>query len=202
MKIGPRYKIARRLGANIFDKTMTQKFASRMQNRKQKDRRPKAKTDFGIQMLEKQRVRFFYGIGERQFSKYVKNVIASKSPKPVESLHECLESRLDNVIYRLHLAPSRQAARQMVGHGHILVNGRKTNIPSYQVSPGDSISIREGSAKSPLFTSLKEKLKEEQAPDWLTFDGEKMKAEVLRKPDMAGGKSLFDIAQVLEFYKR
>ncbi len=181
---------------------MTQKFASRMQNRKQKDRRPKAKTDFGIQMLEKQRVRFFYGIGERQFSKYVKNVIASKSPKPVESLHECLESRLDNVIYRLHLAPSRQAARQMVGHGHILVNGRKTNIPSYQVSPGDSISIREGSAKSPLFTSLKEKLKEEQAPDWLTFDGEKMKAEVLRKPDMAGGKSLFDIAQVLEFYKR
>src|SRR3989344_6011537 len=125
MRIGPRYKIARRLGANIFDKTQTAKFALRAQQKRTGDRRPKAQTDFGIQMLEKQRVRFSYGINERQFSKYLKEIIADKNSKPTESLHERLESRLDNTVYRLNLAAFRQGARPLVGHGHIMVNGKK-----------------------------------------------------------------------------
>lgn len=202
MKLGPRYKIARRLGANIFDKTMSAKFALRTQNKKTGDKRPRAQTDFAVQMLEKQRVRFSYGVNERQFSKYVKEIIAARSTKPVDALHARLESRLDNVVYRLHLAPSRQAGRQMVAHGHIVVNGRKTNIPSYSVEKGDVITIRPGSAKSPLFANLKEKLKDEAIPAWLSFDPSAMKATVLRAPDATLEKPLFDMAQVLEFYKR
>ncbi len=201
MKIGPKYKIARRLGANIFDKTQSAKFALRTQNKKTKGR-PKAQTDFGIQMLEKQRVRFFYGLGERQFSKYVKQIIHAGMDNPTESLHQKLESRLDNVVYRMHLAPTRQAGRQMVGHGHIQVNGKKTDIPSFEVSPGDVITVRLGSQKSLLFTNLKEKLKDEIPATWITFDPEKLEAKIIRRPDGIAEKSLFDLSQVLEFYKR
>lgn len=204
MKIGPKYKIARRLGANIFDKTSTAKFAARSERDKRSadKRRPKTKTDYALQMLEKQRVRFFYGIGERQFSKYTKEVIAKKSSDAALALYSRLESRLDNVVYRLHLAPTRQAARQMVGHGHIMVNGKKTDIPSFEVKLGDVITIREGSKKSPLFTILKDNLKDVSHPHWLTLDLPKLTANVLRKPDMTVEKSPFDLSQVLEFYKR
>jgi small subunit ribosomal protein S4 len=147
MKIGPRYKIARRLGAPIFEKTQTAKFKARTGE----TRRPPMRSDFGKQLIEKQKARFTYGVSEKQFSSYVKTVLESKTSVPVQKLLEKLETRLDNVVYRSGFASTRQFARQVVSHGHVLVNGRKLNVPSYVVKPGDMISIREGSKSNGIF---------------------------------------------------
>jgi len=118
MRIGPRYKRARRLGADIFPKTDSPKYAIRAGKALVKGY---GRSEFGAQLKEKQRARFFYGISERQFSRYVKNAIAKKSERDDEALYTELETRLDNVIYRFGIAPSRQAARQYVSHGHFTV---------------------------------------------------------------------------------
>ena len=145
---GPKYKIARRLGANIFEKTQTAKFAMRAERKGGKGPyRPKG--EYAIAMLEKQKVRYTYGIMERQFKKYVKEAVAKKGVNTVQALFERLETRLDNVVYRLGIAPTRAAARQMVCHGHILVNGKRTNVPSQTVFVKDIISVRIGSLKKP-----------------------------------------------------
>lgn len=198
----PKYKIARRLGPGLFEKTQTQKFALREGRRKESRERPRAKSDFGIQMLEKQKARYQYGINERQFAKYVGEALAKKSAKPDESLFERLETRLDNVIYRLKLAPTRQASRQMVSHGHMTVNGVRITIPSYNVKVGDKIKIREASAKKIIFANMAETLKDAIAPSWLSFDAEKRAGEVQGKPKLVKSELLFDIAAILEFYRR
>ena len=198
----PKYKIARRLGPGIFEKTQTQKFALREGRRKEKRERPRAKSDFGIQMLEKQKARYSYGIGERQFAKYVAEAIAKKSAKTDELLYERLETRLDNVAYRLHLAPTRQAARQLVSHGHLTVNGVRVTIPSYNVKLGDKVKIREVSVKKVLFANLAENLKDKMPPSWLSFDVEKQAGEVQGKPKLVKSELVFDIAAILEFYRR
>lgn len=198
----PKYKIARRLGPGLFEKTQTQKFAIREGRRKFSDSRPRAKSEFGIQLLEKQKARYNYGLGERQFAKYVGEALAQKSRKPDEVLFERLETRLDNVVYRLHLAPTRQASRQMVSHGHITVNDVRITIPSYNVKSADKIKIREASAKKIIFAGLEEKLKNAMPPSWLSFDAEKHAGVVQGKPKMVKSELLFDIAAILEFYRR
>lgn len=205
MKIGPRYKIARRLGGQVFDKTSGAKFADRLARRKEasgKGRGRGQKSDFGLQMLEKQKARFTYGINERQFAKYVKTVVAMKNVKADEELYAALESRLDNVVYRLGLANSRAFARQLVSHGHILVNGRKASIPSYRVSPGDKISARAGSLKKKPFENVADKIKQTALPTWLTWDIEKVTAEVKDRPRYSPTEVMFDVSAILEFYKR
>jgi small subunit ribosomal protein S4 len=203
MKIGPKYKIARRLGGNVFEKTRGAKFALAMQKRaKSKKDKPRARTDFGNQLLEKQRVRFTYGIMERQFKNYVKNVIEKKPAKPEDMLFASLESRLDNVVTRAGFVSTRRLARQVVSHGHITVNGRKVTVPSFNVKIGDIISIREGSLKSPLFATLTEKLKEVNVPNWLKLNPEKMIAEVQGVPKPAPGEVLYDLGVVIQFYRR
>jgi small subunit ribosomal protein S4 len=200
---GPKYKIARRLGPAIFEKTQTQKFALRSQSKGDKKRgRGGPKSDFGIQMLEKQKARFTYGVPERQFVNYVKASVAKKGVNSVELLYQKLESRLDNVVYRLGLASTRAAGRQMVSHGHILVNGRRVTIPSFQVSLNDEIKIREGSKKSALFQNLDERLKERQSPSWIAFDMEKKEAKVQGAPKAVATEVAFDLGSVIEFYSR
>jgi small subunit ribosomal protein S4 len=203
MKIGPKYKIARRLGAGVFDKTSTAKFAaSAARKSKNSSKRPKAKSDFGLQMLEKQKARFSYGMNERQFSRYVKNSITQKKTKPEDKLFELLETRLDNVIYRLGLANSRRFARQIVSHGHIVVNGIKVTIPSYNVSLNDKIAIRGGSQANKVFEKASDKLKAASIPNWLKVDPEKKEASVQGSPRYEPSMTIFDIAAILEFYKR
>lgn len=202
MKIGPKYKIARRLGAPIFEKTQTQKFKMRSEGGAGAKRGGMIKSDFGRQMIEKQKARFTYGVSEKQFSKYVKNVIESKSHTPTNEVFAALESRLDNVVYRLGLASTRRFARQVVSHGHVLVNGRKVTVPSYVVRPGDQISVREGSKSNAIFNDLEAKIKELQTPVWLTWNTEKKQAAVLRLPSIEGQDLLFDLGAVIEFYKR
>ena len=203
MFIKSKYKIARRLGPEIFDKTQTQKFALRSEKKSSlTSKRPKARSDFGLQLIEKQKARFTYGINERQFSKYVSEALAQKAVKADEALYVRLETRLDNVAYRFGLAPSRQASRQMVSHGHLLVNGVRVTIPSFNVKTGDKISIREASLKKPLFAGLEERLKEKISPSWLAFDIAKKSGAVQGRPVLVKTDLTFDISAILEFYRR
>lgn len=197
----PKYKVARRLGTNIFDKTQGQKFAER-EARKKMERKPRAKSDFGLQMLEKQKAKATYGVNERMFAKYVKSILNKAGANSPEVLTAILESRLDNVIYRLGLAVSRQAARQMVSHGHIKVNGLKITIPSYAVSLGDKITIREASLGKGIFSNLDEKLKDHKYPSWLAFDLAKKECKVQGAPKLALSEANFDATAVLNFYSR
>jgi small subunit ribosomal protein S4 len=200
MKIGPKYKIARRLGAPIFEKTQTQKFQVRSQ-RNTKATRPRPKSDFALGLMEKQKARFTYGITERQFARYVAEATA-KEGNSSELLVRTLESRLDNVVLRAGFAPTRQAARQMVSHNHITVNGVITNIPSMQVKVGDIISIREGSKSKGLFAALPERLKTVRVPAWMKVDPELKKITVDGAPFAQQSELMFNVGTILEFYSR
>ncbi len=203
MKIGPKFKIARRLGAPIFEKTQTAKFKLKDEDGKKKGKGGRGgKSDFSKQLIEKQKARFTYGISEKQFANYVKKVIESGTHMPVQHLYEKLETRLDNVVSRLGLVPTRRFARQVVSHGHILVNGRKVNVPSYTVRQGDEVSVRDGSKANGVFKENEDKLKGFEAPKWLAWDPTRTKATVLGMPTAEGQETLFDLGAVLEFYKR
>lgn len=203
MKLGPKYKIARRLGAPIFEKTQTQKFKLRAAAKegagKKKGRPP---TEYGKQMIEKQKARLTYGLSEKQFKNAVRAAIEKKGGNPVPDLFIKFETRLDNVVYRATLASTRRFARQMVSHGHILVNGKKVTIPSFAVKAGDVISVREGSLKTNLVPNFDEKLKTVETPAWLNWNVEKKAVSMLRLPAIEGQELLFDLGAVIEFYKR
>jgi small subunit ribosomal protein S4 len=201
MKLGPKFKIARRLGAPIFEKTQTAKFKATIGDKK-KSKKPGAKSEFAKQLIEKQKARFTYGVAEKQFASYAKSVIESGSHTPANDLFVKLETRLDNVVYRLGLVQTRQFARQVVSHGHILVNGKKLNVPSYIVKPGDIIEVRAGSKNNSIFKELDEKIKTIETPVWLTWNVDKKQASALRLPTIEGQELLFDLNSVLEYYKR
>ncbi len=206
MIIGPKYKIARRLGAPVFEKTQTQKYAMRQNQEgqgagKQGKGRPKAKSNYGLGLLEKQKARYSYGITSKQFTKYVKQAIEKKGSS-AELLIRTLESRLDNVALRSGFAPTRQAARQMTSHGHLTVNGTIVTIPSYQVKVGDTISIREGSRKKALFATLDERLKTVKFPAWLKVDFDKKEIAIAGVPAADQSELLFSVPAVLEFFSR
>ena len=141
-----------------------------------------------------------YGISERQFSNYIKEAVANKANPANESLFESLENRLDNVVYRLGLTHSRRLSRQMVSHGHIVVNGKKTTVASQRVKVGDLISVREGSKKSILFADMVNKMKDYTCPNWLKFNAESLTGNVQGKPKNTEG--YIDLNTVLEFYSR
>ena len=141
-----------------------------------------------------------YGISEKQFSNYIKEAVLHKGTPANEYLFELLESRLDNVVYRFGLTHSRRLSRQMVSHGHITINGRKTTIASSRVKIGDIIAVREGSKKSVLFGNMAEKMKEYTCPNWLTFNADSLSGSIQGKPKNVEG--YIDLNTVLEFYSR
>lgn len=196
MKIGPKYKIARRLGAPVFEKTQTQKFAIRESNKKN----GKPKTDYGLQMNEKQKARMFYAISEKQFAKYVLKSLENKKVSPADALYSMLESRIDNIIWRVGLAPTHLAARQRVAHGHFLVNGKKCYTPSLHIKKGDKIEIREGSKNSKMFDIPKDKMIE--IPNWIIFEPKTKTITLKEAPVKTDMGILFDLGQVIEFYQR
>ena len=201
MITGPKYKIARRVGAPIFEKTQTAKYAQR-QERKGKSRGfSKPKSEFGSQLNEKQKARIIYGMSEHQFARYVKEALAKKTSRTSHLIYQYLERRLDNVVYRLGFAPTRRAARQMIVHGHMTVNGRKVNTPSRQMVVGDMVGVRVGSQGSALFT--REGTEDVRAvPAWLRYDNTKKTGEVVGMPDLTGADTMFDLNAVVEFYSR
>lgn len=199
----PKYKICRRLGAGVYEKCQTQKFSAANSTgpRNSRDgKRRKAPSVYGSQMLEKQKVRYSYGINERQLRNYVDKAQHQKKSPVSEKLYELLEMRLDNIVYRLGWAHTRALARQMCAHGHILVNGKKVKVPSHIVSIGDTITPREGSMRSVLFTELPARLKNYSTPNWLKNDLTDLKATVSGLPKNVDG--YLDLNTVLEFYSR
>ena len=202
MITGPKYKIARRLGAPIFEKTQTQKYALHLERKGKKRGFSKQKTEFGLQLNEKQKARFTYGLSERQFSNYVKEAIAKKSGNAPQLIYEFLESRLDNVLYRMGFAPTRGGARQMVSHGHIRINGRKVDTPSLRTGLGDKIDINPRSLEKPLFANLDDRLKSSVTPSWIKLDGPKRTAEIQGAPVLVKSENMFDLNTVIEFYSR
>ena len=203
MQIGPRYKKARYLGAAVFRKTQTQKYAIRSQKKlKTKKRGGRGgKSEYGRQLLEKQKARYSYGVSGGQFANYVKQALRTQGDN-VKNLMCLLESRLDNCMLRAGFAPSRSAARQMVSHGHIMVNGVIVTIPSYSVKVGDKMTIREGSKKKAIFSNLDKELKNSQSPAWLKIDPAKREIGIVAEPSVDMSELLFEVQSVLEFYTR
>ncbi|MGN0182319.1 MAG: 30S ribosomal protein S4 [Candidatus Ornithomonoglobus sp.] len=150
-------------------------------NRNPKQSRRK-QSEYGIQLNEKQKVKFIYGVLEKQFRKYY--VMATKQEGITgQNLLQILESRLDNVVFRLGLANTRKEARQIVNHGHILVNGRKVDIPSYLVKPGDVVAVREKSKGNARMKEIVETNEKRVIPKWLSMDKNKLEGRVLQLSD-------------------
>lgn len=203
MKTGPRYKIAKRLGASVFEKAQTQKFALSADRSAKNKRRGRGRaSEYSKQMLEKQKVRVTYGLPERQFRNNVRKALATHGAKPTERLHELLELRLDNVIWRLGLAPTRRAARQMVAHGHVLVAGKKNRTPSHILSVGDRIAVREGSKEHGVLVGFNERFMERPLASWLSWNPKTMEGSVTERPTAASADPAGDLSAVLSFYTR
>jgi small subunit ribosomal protein S4 len=201
MIIGPKFKIAKRLGAPIFEKTQTEKFALSQARGGRKLKRAGQASDYKRQLVEKQKMRFTYGITEKQLRRYVDESL-QKSHQPITLLMERLESRLDNTVYRLGLAKTRRFARQVVSHGHILVNGKRLSIPSHKIRVGDVISVKEGSKQSGIFVQLADTHEAVGVPAWLAIDIKKLSATVTGLPVYNPAETLFDPEQVMEYYSR
>ena len=201
MKIGPKYKIARRLGAPIFEKTQSQKYALSLSRKEKNGKVPqRPKSEFGRQLIEKQKARFSYGISEKQFAKYVREAI--RSNEPIQKLFQSLELRLDNVLYRSGFAKTRAQGRQIASHGHAVVNGKRVTIPSIKLANEAVVTVRSGSASSPLFGEIEERVKTLTVPAWIVVDGAKKETKLIGLPIYVPGDSIFDLNAVLEFYSR
>jgi len=198
----PRYKIGRRLGSIVYEKCQTPKFALAKEKGAIKNKRPRGKSDYGNILLEKQRARIMYGVPERQFKRYVQEIINRGGANQGEELYKKLEVRTDNTIFRLGWAPTRAAARQMVSHGHILIDGIKVTIPSQAIEEGNIIGIRVGSLNKKIFAELENKLKEVQAPNWLKLDVAKKEAKAVGSPKLDQGAPPLNWSGILDFYKR
>ena len=203
--IGPVGRICRRIGEKLFlkgERCYSPKCAI------EKGRAapgvhpyPRRLSEYGIRLREKQKVRFTYGVSERQMRRYFE--MAERMPgRTGENLLILLERRLDNVVYRLGFAESRRQARQLVRHGHFLVNGEKVDIPSYLVRPGDVISWREKSKSTFPYERAVQKAGENPIPRWLSLDKEKMEGRVLALPERSDIDPGIQEHLIVEFYSR
>ena len=156
-------------------------------------------SSFGKQLREKQKAKRIYGILERQFAKYVAEA-SKKTGDTSKFLLQYLESRLDNVVYRAGLAHSRAAARQIVGHGHVLVNGKKVDIPSFRAKVGDVVTLKETSKKSKLFENIGESIAKKELPAWVSVDAKTLSAKVLNTPTIENPN--YDANAIIGFYSR
>ena len=162
------------------------------------DRRRKL-SEYGVQLQEKQKVRFMYGLNEKQFAKTFKRA-TKMAGITGENLLQLLETRLDNVVYRMGLATTRRAARQVVNHGHITVNGIKVDIPSYTVKPGDVIAVKEQSLDHPAIKAAVEATL--NRPAYVEFDANKLSGKYLRYPDRSELNPDINEALIVEYYNR
>ena len=196
-------KLSRRYGTALFSTAKEAKILGRRgyppgQHGQSGNRRM---SGYGLQLMEKQKARLVYGILERQFRKYVEEV-RHKRGNTGALLLEMLERRLDNTVYRLGLASTRAQARQLVTHGHIMVNDHSVNIPSYRVSVGEKIAVRSQSQDKKYFTDLQKTLEPYNPPSWLSLDKNLLLGQVLNLPNAEETERLFDLQLIVEFYSR
>lgn len=199
MKLQKKFKMCRRLGAGVFEKCQSPKFLA-SQAKRGRGERKKALSDFGLGLVEKQKLRFSYGVSEKQLGNYVKLASTVKTMPISEKLIELLESRADNIVYRAGFAKTRRHARQLVAHGHFTVNGVRTTIPSQAIKVGNTLEVRDGSKSSPIFAILQENKDTKGTPSWLSVDNKKLSATVKGHPKTED--NFVDVGAVLEFYSR
>jgi len=167
-------------------------------------KRKRATSEYGKELKEKQKLKEWYNLRERQFRKYVKEALShrGKTEDVASSLIKNLESRLDNVIFRLGFAVSRDQARQLVSHNHFLINGKPVNIPSYRLRKNDTIKVKPSSSKKNLFQSLVPKLKKQKLPSWLSLDVENFEGKIVAEPIFEEAAPPVEISAIFEFYSR
>ncbi len=209
--IGPRCKICRRLGTKLFlkgERCFSQKCEIVKRNYPpgiRTKKRGKKISEYGKGLMEKQKLRNWYNLSEKQFSSYVKDILASKkSQVEVDTGDQLImrfESRLDNVVCRMGFAPSRSEARQLVNHGHFMVNGRKVDIPSYRLKPGDEIEMKLKS-KGSKGKKIKESLKGFNPPAWLFLNKDELKGKVITFPTAEEAGVPVETSAVFEFYSK
>ncbi len=170
----------------------------------QRKRSGRSQSEYKKSLREKQALKKWYGLSERQFKKYVKQSLAKmgKVENVSNELIKELESRLDNAVFRLGFANSRIQARQLVSHGFFLVNGKPVNIPSYSVKKGDVIAVKESKKKKNFFKEMPDQLKRKETPAWLSFDKVKFQAQAIGEPNLDEVKPPAEISLIFEFYSR
>ena len=195
---GSNYKVSRRLGFSTLEtgKELAKKPYIPGQHG---GKRGKKLSDYGIQLQEKQKVRFMYGLNEKQFEKVFEKAGKMKGVHG-ENLLVLLESRLDNLTYRLGLSNTRKGARQLVNHGHITVNGKKVNIPSYTCKPGDVIAVKESDKELKVIKEALESLS--KRVDFVTFDDKKLEGKYVRVPQRSELNADINESLIVEYYNR
>lgn len=188
--IGPRFKVVRHLGVNVFNHP-------KAMERGVKEH--KKVSEYGQQLLEKQKLKAYYGVLEKQFKRYVFEALNSKQ-KSEEVLIQNLERRLDNMAYRIGFASTLRQARQLVVHGHILVNGKRIDIPSYKVSQGDTLSLREKSRKNKIFS--KSFISTDNIYSYLSKDKENFSGSLIKLPTKDEIPVNLKFPKILEFYAK
>lgn len=197
---GPRVRISRRFGVPIFGPT---KYLER-RNYGPGMHGPKSRrkhTDYALGLIEKQKLRYYYGLLERQFRGVYEKALKRRGVTG-EQMLQILETRLDNVVYHLGFANTRAAARQMVGHGHVQVNGRKVNIPSYALRVNDVVTVKNTNVSRQLATKNLENSTSRVVPDWLSLNKDEFKGVVMRVPTRDEINPVANEQAVVEFYSR
>jgi small subunit ribosomal protein S4 len=197
---GPRVRISRRFGVPIFGPS---KYLER-RNYGPGMHGPKSRrktTDYGLGLLEKQKLRYYYGLLERQFRGVYERALRRRGVTG-EQMLQILETRLDNVVYHLGFANTRAAARQLVGHGHVKVNGRKVSIPSFALRVNDAVEIRDNSRSRQMASKNLESSTSRAVPDWLSLNKDAFKGVVMRIPTRDEIQPIANEQAVVEFYSR
>lgn len=195
---GPAYKKSRRYGFSTLESGKELAKRPYAPGQHGKDRKRKL-SEYGIQLQEKQKARFMYGLNEKQFRKVFDKASKMKGIAG-ENMLVLLESRIDNLVFRLGMARTRRSARQIVNHGHILVNGKKVNIPSYTCKPGDVISVKENSLNHPaIIDAVELKI---STPAFVEFDSKKLTGKYVRFPDRSELTQDINEQLIVEFYNR
>src|SRR5262245_47153140 len=197
---GPRVRISRRFGVPIFGPT---KYLER-RNYGPGVHGPKSRrktTDYGLGLLEKQKLRYYYGLLERQFRGVYERALRRRGVTG-ETMLQILETRLDNVVYHLGFGNTRASARQLVGHGHVKVNGRKVSIPSFALKVSDVIEVKDSARSRQIATKNLESSTSRSAPDWLSLTKDSFKGTVMRIPVMDEINPIANVQSVVEFYSR
>jgi len=197
---GPRVRISRRFGLPIFGPT---KYLER-RNYGPGVHGPKSRrktTDYGLGLIEKQKLRYYYGLLERQFRGVYEKALKRRGVTG-EQMLQILETRLDNVVYHLGFANTRAAARQMVAHGHVTVNGRKVNVPSFNVKVNDAVVVKHSNVSRQLATKNLEIATSRAVPDWLSLNKDEFKGTVMRIPTRDEIQPIANEQAVVEFYSR
>ncbi|WP_308578224.1 30S ribosomal protein S4 [uncultured Parvimonas sp.] len=196
--LGPTYKKSRRFGFSVLENGKELAKKPYAPGEHGQDRRKKL-SNYGVQLQEKQKVKFMYGLSEKQMEKTFEKAVKMKGVNG-ENLLKLLESRLDNLVYRIGFATTRKGARQLVNHGHVTVNGKRVDIPSYQVKPGDVISLMENDKEMAIVKSSLEAL--HNRVEYISYDDKKMEATYVRMPERSELNADIDEALIIEYYNR